>query len=90
MKFLEVSRTFNAMAEVVRRLSQDPDRLFKRRILANLTQQQLGDKVNRAKSTISKLELGNCSARPDTLHALAEALGCTVDQLMPANMGASQ
>jgi len=70
------------MPEERRRLSQDPDQLFRHRIRARLTQAQFADRAGLVKSTVSRLERGLASAEPETLHVLAEALGCSVDDLM--------
>jgi transcriptional regulator with XRE-family HTH domain len=72
---------------VPRRLSQDPDRLFRRRIVAGLTQQELAWRAGLVKSTVSRLERGFASAEPATLQALAAALVCPVEDLMPELAG---
>lgn len=71
------------MSAEQRRLPQDPARLFRRRVRARLTQDQLAEKAGTSKSTISRLENGNAAAEVETLHRIAEALGCDVTELMP-------
>lgn len=67
-----------------RRLSQDPDRCFRKRIEAGLTQMQLGTRSGLSDATVCRIENGDVVASPESLAALAEALGCTVTDLMPA------
>jgi transcriptional regulator with XRE-family HTH domain len=71
------------MKSDVRRLPQDPDRLYRRRVAMRLTQEGLAVKAGVSKSTVSRLERGLCPAEVDTLHLLAEALDCDVTDLMP-------
>lgn len=66
-----------------RRLPQDPDRLYRCRIRARLTLEQLAEKAGTSKSTAWRLETGNAAAEVETLHRIAEALGCPVEDLMP-------
>lgn len=65
-------------------LTQNPFKLKRRRILAGLNQVQLGAKSDPAysKQHISDLELGNRSASPECLKALAEAMGCDMRELL--------
>ncbi len=78
-----MSPTTDAAGEKARRLSQDPDRCFHKRIAAKLTQKQLADRAGLTDATVCRVENGDVSAHPDTLHALAKAFGCDVADLMP-------
>jgi transcriptional regulator with XRE-family HTH domain len=69
---------------VARRLPQDPDRCFRRRIAAGLSQQQLADKAGISDATVCRIENGTVKASVDSLAALADALDCAVTDLMPA------
>lgn len=57
---------------------------------ANLTQQQLADKLGIDRSSIAKWETGNCFPRTSTLPQLAKILGCSVDELLADAKGGSQ
>lgn len=46
---------------------------------AGMTQRQLGDACGLQNSHIARIEKGRYSVGFDTLQAIAEALGCTVD-----------
>lgn len=46
---------------------------------AGMTQRQLGDACGLQNSHIARIEKGKYSVGFDTLQAIAEALGCTVD-----------
>jgi transcriptional regulator with XRE-family HTH domain len=83
LQFREVPCNFKSVIAAKKRLPQDPDRLFRRRVRARLSQQQLADKARTSKSTVSRLERGICPAEVETLHRLAEALECAVEDLMP-------
>ncbi len=67
-----------------RALTQDPARLRRRRMMARLTIRDLSAKAGVATGSISSLENGKQSARVTMLAALADALGCDVADLMPA------
>ena len=49
---------------------------------ANLTQQQLADKLKIDRSSIAKWETGYCFPRTSMLPQLAKILGCSVDELL--------
>lgn len=51
------------------------------RLSANLSQEELARKLNLTQGLISQWELGICSPSASKLPALAEALGCTIDDL---------
>lgn len=55
--------------------------LFRRRLEATLTQQQLADKAKLQRVTVTRLEKGG-EALPSTVRKLADALGCTARELM--------
>lgn len=48
---------------------------------ANLTQQQLAEKMEITQKSITKWETGKGYPRADKLPTLANALGCTIDEL---------
>lgn len=70
--------------EAPRRLSQDPERCFRRRIAAGLTQLELAHRSGLSDATVCRIENGSVVASPKTLAALADALACDVTDLMPA------
>lgn len=49
---------------------------------ASLTQQELADILKVDRSAISKWETGEFLPRAEKLPAIAEALGCTIDELL--------
>ncbi len=51
---------------------------------ANLTQQELGQRVGLKRTSITNLEAGRQQIQVHTLYALAEALGIAVTALLPA------
>lgn len=57
-------------------------RLRELREQAKLTQSQLGDKIGQTKSNISKYERGELEPNIQTLFALADIFGVTVDYLL--------
>lgn len=57
------------------------DKIKERRILLNLTQGELGEKVGASKFTISKYERGINEPDFETLKKIANALDCTLDYL---------
>lgn len=65
------------------RRNQDPVRLRRRRIEAGLTQASLATKARLSPTHMSSIESGRAGASPDVLRRLAEALGCTIADLMP-------
>lgn len=65
------------------RLPQDPNRCYRRRIAAGLSQQQLADKAGLTDATVCRIENGTVKARVGSLAALADALECSVEDLMP-------
>ncbi len=64
-------------------LTQHPRRLRRRRIEAGLTLEQLGSLAGYTKQHMSALELGQASASPPCLLAVANALGCEIADLLP-------
>ena len=64
-------------------LNQDKRRLKRRRVIAGLTLREAAARAGCHFTTIHKLELGQRSAEPRILVALAEAYGCEVTDLMP-------
>ena len=65
------------------RLTQDPDRIFRKRIEAGLEQQELAARAGIHPSKMSRIENGRFAAKPADLHSIAAALGCHVTDLMP-------
>ena len=47
-----------------------------------LTQKQLGDLCGMADSAIRRYENGNANPKIETLHKIADALGCTIHELL--------
>lgn len=47
-----------------------------------MTQQQLSEKLNVSRTTITNWELGTCSPNPTYLVKLARVFGCTTDELL--------
>lgn len=58
------------------------DRIRKMRKSKGLTQQDLGDHLQLAKSTISQYETGTNEPDAKTMSRLADLLGCTTDYLL--------
>ncbi len=78
-----MSPSTETTSDKARRLSQDPKRCYRKRIAAGLTQKQLADRAGLTDATVCRVENGDVSAHPDTLHALATAFGCDIADLMP-------
>mgnify|MGYP003292090722 CR=1 FL=1 len=55
------------------------------RHLNHLTQQQLADRANITKQSISRIERGKLSPSLDTLYDLSDALNCSIYDLLPRN-----
>ncbi len=73
------------MAEAVTETTETPlDRaeLTRRRWLARLKQWELAELAGISTSQISRIESGKVGASPATLGRLADALGCTVADLL--------
>lgn len=66
-----------------RPLTQDRNRLRRRRIAAGLNLREAGELAGVDFSMINKLENGKRSAGPHILAALAKAYGCEITDLMP-------
>ena len=58
------------------------DNIFKLRKECKLSQEQLAEKVNVTRQTISNWELGETSPNPDQLKLLSEALNVSIDELL--------
>lgn len=63
--------------------------LKRRRLEARLSREGLAQKAGLSKHTIKKIENGWEGVRPETVHALADALGCTVQELSEVDEVAS-
>jgi transcriptional regulator with XRE-family HTH domain len=63
----------------------DPAKLRRLRILANLDQPQLAERAGYSRFHITNIELGLRGVSVDGLHRLARAIGCDVEDLMPAD-----
>lgn len=59
----------------------NPNALRERRILAGLSQSELGKKIGVKHSLISNYENGLHSAHPSRIKELAEALGCNTTKI---------
>lgn len=55
--------------------------IFKLRTAAGLLQKDVADKLGVDRTTVTKWETGEILPRTDKLPALAEVLGCTIDEL---------
>lgn len=66
-----------------RELSQDPARVRRRRTAAGLSVRELAARAHVSTGTISHLENGIYSAEVKTLAAVARALGCEIEELLP-------
>ena len=58
------------------------DNIFKLRKECKLSQEQLAEKVNVTRQTISNWELGETSPNPDQLKLLSKALNVSIDELL--------
>lgn len=61
--------------------------IAQRRIALGMTQKQLAEAVGCSPKDICRWELGKCEPRINSLLRLAEALNCTVDDLIQTNKG---
>ena len=66
----------------------DPGKLRDKRIRARLTRPELARITGLDSTHIFKLEAGTRGTTPKTLGALADALGCDIDDLMPDQVAA--
>jgi len=55
--------------------------LKEKRESLNLTQQDIAEKLNISRTTVSMWETGDSNPRTDKLPQLAELLGCSIDDL---------
>jgi transcriptional regulator with XRE-family HTH domain len=55
------------------------------RVAAGLSQRQLAEAAGLARHTVCRLERGKHSPRPETVHALAEALDLPPGDVFPVN-----
>lgn len=53
-----------------------------KRVILNMTQKDLSDKVGVTQAALSKYELGESTPSVKVLKKLAKALNCTVDELL--------
>lgn len=58
------------------------EKIFELRKGAKLSQEQLGDKINVTRQTISNWELGETSPNPEQLKLLSKELNVSVDELL--------
>lgn len=63
--------------------NQDPRRLKRRRLIARMTIRQAAEAAGISTGYVSELERGNRSAGAAVLGQLADAYGCTVEDLLP-------
>ncbi|MGW5477612.1 helix-turn-helix domain-containing protein [Streptomyces sp. NPDC004008] len=66
-----------------RRTTQDPERLWRRRVEAGLNQRELARKAGISDAYMSQLARGVRPASPRVLKRLAQALDCEIVDLMP-------
>ena len=59
--------------------------IAKLRLQAGLTQMAISETLKIDRSTVAKWESGEANPRADKLPALAELLGCAIDDLFAAN-----
>lgn len=52
------------------------------RTIAGITQAELADAAHISRPYLYDLENGNRGAKPETMQRIADALGCTVDDLL--------
>lgn len=52
------------------------------RVYRNLTQEQLAERIDRSRGLISQYESGETELTESSMHALAEALNCSVRELL--------
>lgn len=65
----------------------DPRRLERRRVEAGLNQTDLAQKAGVSKAHVSMVERGMANFSPRYLHKIAEALGCTIADLLSDEAG---
>lgn len=70
----------NAAAETKATLF-DPEELVRRRYRKRLKQYELADLAGISRGNLSKIESGKQNARPDVWGRIADALGCTIEDL---------
>ena len=63
--------------------NQDPARLRRKRIEAGLSQTALAKRAGVTKSHVSQVERGVAGFSPENIALIAEALGCTIADLLP-------
>ncbi|MEU4577456.1 helix-turn-helix transcriptional regulator [Nonomuraea sp. NPDC023979] len=66
-----------------KKVPQDGDRIYKRRIEKRLKQGELAHLAGISPQHMSHIESGKYGASPEVLHKLATVLDCTVADLMP-------
>lgn len=69
-------------------LDHDPVALRARRVSLGLRQYEVANTARISKGTLSELERGTRNPSPVVLRQLAEALQCTIADLMPARRAA--
>lgn len=60
----------------------DPEAVRRKRVAAGLSQVDLAERAGVSQPHISAMERGASSPSVEVLHALAEALGCDVEEIM--------
>lgn len=73
-----------AVKERKRPLTQDPVRVFRKRVEARLDQGEAAIKARITRQHLSAIERGISAASPAVLGRIADAYGCDVTDLMPA------
>lgn len=64
-------------------MNQDPVRVRRRRVAAGLSKSALAARAGISPNTVTNLERAVFNTRPGTLAAIANALGCEIEDLMP-------
>lgn len=67
---------------------QDPRRVYWLRVKAGLGQKELASRVGISAAQLCRIEKNRSGASIETLHKIAEVLGCDVTELMPAEANA--
>lgn len=73
-----------------KKVPQDGDRIYQRRIEAGLRQGELAALANISPQHMSHIEQNKFGASPEALGRLADVLKCTVADLMPTSAGEAE
>ena len=70
-------------------MAQSPERVYRKRVEAGLSQDQAASMAGIVRSHLSGIENGQRGASPAVLCRIAAALGCNVADLMPDESAAA-